>query len=120
MSTESTGRVGALAMVVGAETVVRFLGIEPSVASCLVLPSKLSDSAVRAFRDRPANVVQRHPAGGPALSVEIMRHVGSDETLLASTFNWRGMGTDPSEPQLASAWHGPLRHVRMPNLSLRK
>jgi hypothetical protein len=39
---------------------------------------------MQAFRDRPQDLLDRHPSGGPTLSSEIVRYVGSDEVVLAS------------------------------------
>jgi len=49
----------------------------------MVAPAKLSDAVLQAFKDSPGDLLQRNPTGGPALSGETMRLVGSDEALLS-------------------------------------
>jgi len=54
---------------------------------CLLAPAKLPDGAMQAFKDRPGEIMDRYPAGGPALSSEIMRRVGSDVSTLTAIIN---------------------------------
>jgi len=49
---------------------------------CLLAPAKLSDATMQVFKDNPKDVLDRFPAGGPAMSAEVMRRVGSDTTVL--------------------------------------
>jgi hypothetical protein len=51
---------------------------------CLLHPAKLSDDAVKAFMDRPADLFRRHPESGPPLSAEVRRLVGSDVSTVAT------------------------------------
>jgi len=55
---------------------------QTSAQSCLIFPAKLSDGVIEAFKNRPAEVLERHPMGGPVMSVEIMRRAGSDISTL--------------------------------------
>jgi hypothetical protein len=62
-------------------------------AGCLVAPAKLSDGAMQAFRNQPAELLKRHPAGGPAMSAEVARRVGSDASVLALVIQLAKEGT---------------------------
>jgi hypothetical protein len=55
---------------------------EAAAQACLLPPAKLSQSVMETFKERPRDLQKRFPAGGPALSVEIMRRVGSDLAVL--------------------------------------
>ncbi|MBX9589749.1 MAG: hypothetical protein K2X43_10610 [Hyphomonadaceae bacterium] len=37
---------------------------------------------MRSFKERPSDLLVRHPTGGPALSAEVARHIGSDASVL--------------------------------------
>lgn len=106
VSTKSTGRVLALGMSVGAASALLLFGFGPALAGCLVPPAKLSDSAMQAFRDRPGDLLQRHPTGGPIMSAEIMRHVGSDESVLPSIIQ---LGKDANRAQRVAIGIGLAR-----------
>lgn len=55
---------------------------EAASQGCLLAPAKLSDSAMQAFKERPAEFLDRHATGGPLMSADIMRRVGSDMAAL--------------------------------------
>jgi hypothetical protein len=46
--------------------------------SCLLSPAKLSDDAVKAFRDQPSELLSIHANGGPVMSRNVRRLAGSD------------------------------------------
>jgi hypothetical protein len=46
--------------------------------SCLLSPAKLSDNAVKAFRDQPSELLSLHANGGPVMSRNVRRLAGSD------------------------------------------
>jgi hypothetical protein len=78
------GLTARLQMVPAALATSLLLAGQASAQSCLIFPAKLSDGLIEAFKNRPAEVLERHPMGGPVMSVEIMRRAGSDiSTLLA-------------------------------------
>jgi len=45
---------------------------------CLLSPAKLTDEAIKSFKDRPAELLALHPDAGPALSQHVRRLAGSD------------------------------------------
>jgi hypothetical protein len=49
---------------------------------CLLAPAKLSDATMQVFKDNPKELLDRFPAGGPAMSADAMRRVGSDIAVL--------------------------------------
>jgi hypothetical protein len=51
--------------------------------SCLLAPAKLTDSALKSFKDRPQELLRRHPEGGAAMSAEVRRLAGSDLSTVA-------------------------------------
>jgi hypothetical protein len=61
--------------------------------SCLISPAKLPDGVIEAFKNRPAELLERHPMGGPVMSVEIMRRAGSDISTLPAVIQLAKDGT---------------------------
>lgn len=59
------------------------LGNAAYAEGCLIAPAKLSDAEMQAFKRRPAELLDRYPAGGPAMSGEIVRRAGSDVAAVA-------------------------------------
>ena len=49
---------------------------------CLLFPAKLADATISAFKAKPGALLERFPGGGPAMSGDVMRYVGSDIALL--------------------------------------
>ena len=66
----------AIVLVVGA--VCMFGQHAAAQGSCLLSPSKLSDNAVKAFQDQPAELLSVHANGGPLMSRNVRRLAGSD------------------------------------------
>jgi hypothetical protein len=46
--------------------------------ACLLSPAKLSDSVVKAFLEKPSELLSAYPNGGPVMSRQIRRLAGSD------------------------------------------
>ena len=51
---------------------------------CLPSSARLSEAAVKTFKDQPADLVARHAAGGPPMSAELRRLAGSDVSTVPS------------------------------------
>ena len=51
---------------------------------CLSSSARLSEDAVKTFKDQPADLVARHAAGGPPMSAEVRRLAGSDVSTVSS------------------------------------
>lgn len=51
---------------------------------CLSSSARLSEDAVKIFKDQPADLVARHAAGGPPMSAEVRRLAGSDVSTVSS------------------------------------
>jgi len=67
----------------GPSALVLALLPQPALAEgCLLAPAKLSDATMQVFKDNPRELLDRFPAGGPAMSAEVMRRVGSDTAVL--------------------------------------
>ena len=60
---------------------------------CLLAPAKLSDATVQAFKDNPKELLDRFPAGGPAMSADVMRRAGSDVAVLPQIIQLAREGT---------------------------
>lgn len=61
------------------------LALSPQEAlaeGCLLSPAKLADAVIQAFKDNPKDLLDRFPAGGPAMSADVMRRAGSDLAVL--------------------------------------
>ena len=84
MRSKSVERKTALRICFFAGPAFLIAGLQPVMAGCLISPAKFSDAVMRAFQDRPTDLLRRHPTGGPLMSAEVMRHVGSDDSVLAS------------------------------------
>jgi hypothetical protein len=50
---------------------------------CLLSPAKFSDALIRAFIERPTDLIERHPLGGLAMSAEVRRLAASDVATVA-------------------------------------
>lgn len=65
-----------------AGAVVCMFGQQPAAQSqgtgCLLSPAKLSENAVKAFQDQPAELLSVHANGGPPMSRNVRRLAGSD------------------------------------------
>jgi hypothetical protein len=88
---------------------------------CLLAPAKLSDTTIQAFKDNPKELLDRFPAGGPAMSADVMRRAGSDVALLeqiiqiareGNTAHRRARAPTPSWSRPSSA---PLRKRGYPS-----
>ena len=66
----------AIVLVVGAACM--FGQHAAAQGSCLLSPAKLSDNAVKAFQDQPAELLSVHANGGPLMSRNVRRLAGSD------------------------------------------
>ena len=84
MRNSSAERKTALRLCLFAGPAFLIAGLQPAVAACLISPAKYSDAVIQAFKERPSDLLRRYPAGGPLMSAEVMRHVGSDESVLGS------------------------------------
>ena len=51
---------------------------EAQGTGCLLSPAKLTDNAVKAFQDQPAELLSVHANGGPVMSRNVRRLAGSD------------------------------------------
>jgi hypothetical protein len=60
---------------------------------CLLAPAKLSDATMQAFKDNPKELLERFPAGGPAMSADVMRRAGSDLVVLPQIIQIAREGT---------------------------
>src|SRR5262245_32211477 len=71
-------RLGMLA--IAATVCLEGRAVAQDVPACLQHPAKLSDTAVQSFMERPAGLLETHPAGGVVMSAAIRRLAGSDIT----------------------------------------
>lgn len=62
-------------------------------AGCLLAPAKISDATIAAFKQRPGELLERFPAGGPTMSAEIMRNAGSEIEVLPEIIGIARQGT---------------------------
>jgi hypothetical protein len=49
-----------------------------ATGGCMLSPAKLPETAIKAFKDKPAELLAVHTGGGPAMSQYIRRLAGSD------------------------------------------
>jgi hypothetical protein len=76
------GGVGLRLQVLAAATMLLLMGGQQALAqatgSCMLSPAKLSEGAIKAFKDKPAELLAVHTGGGPAMSQYVRRLAGSD------------------------------------------
>jgi hypothetical protein len=65
-----------------ASIVFLFLGFGQSAVAqgtgCMLSPAKLSETAIKAFKDNPTELLAVHTGGGPTMSQHVRRLAGSD------------------------------------------
>lgn len=77
------GRGGRRLWWLGPTTLVLALLPQQAFAEgCLLVPAKLPDATMQAFKDNPKELLDRFPGGGPAMSADVMRRAGSDVAVL--------------------------------------
>jgi len=63
---------------------------------CLLSPAKFSDALIRAFVERPTDLLERHPHGGVAMSAEVRRLAASDVATVAGIIS-DAKGASPAQ-----------------------
>jgi hypothetical protein len=102
----TAGAAAALLLLLGQGALAQDSG------GCLLHPAKLSEPAVKSFKDRPADILANHPGGGLPMSAAVRRLAGSDVSTVSALV---ALAKDASVAQIVALGIGLARAAAVCN-----